>query len=223
MSDISLVIIDDHPILRKGLRDLLRDVPGFRVVGEAENGARALELIEDVAPDIAIVDVDMPVMDGIDLVKMLRKNRVSIEIIYLTIHKDRSLLRSLSRFGVKGYVLKDSATEEIIDCVKAVAAGERFVSPKLERERNDPEAAEKPQLSGIETLTAGELRVLSLIALSRTNREIAGELFISVRTVETHRYNICFKLGLKGPHVLLKFAVSNKKRILNAHNLREFS
>jgi DNA-binding NarL/FixJ family response regulator len=191
-------------------------------VGHAENGAQALELIEVTNPDIAIIDIDMPIRDGIELVKMLRKHGIEIKIIFLTIHKDRSLLRSLTSLGVKGYVLKDSAIDEIVDCVRAAEAGERFVSPKLERQRHANEVRfDGATLVGVETLTPSELRILYLISLSRTSREIANELGISVRTVETHRYNIGSKLDLKGTHASQKIAVEHKPQILNAHNLRE--
>jgi two-component system, NarL family, nitrate/nitrite response regulator NarL len=218
MKEVSLVVIDDHPVLRKGLVETLSAVEGFRVVGEAENGASGLELIESTSPDLAIVDIDMPVMDGIDLVRILRKSNRTVEIVFLTIHKDRSLLRSLPSLGVRGYVLKDSSTEEILECVRTVASGRRFVSAKLEA--FEPKPQEEPYLMGIDNLTSSELIVLFLISQSRTSREIADELTVSVRTIDTHRYNITAKLGLKGSHALLKFAVENRSEISNAHNLR---
>ncbi len=218
MREVRLVIIDDHPLLRFGLRDLLSAVPEIEVVGEAANGAQAIELIEEMKPDIAIVDVDMPLVDGIELVKLLRKRNKDVEVVFLTIHKDRSLLRSLPRLGVRGYVLKESATDEIIDCVRSVANGERYVSSKLEFDVASPEVVLP---DSVDSLTIGELRVLLLISHSRTNREIADELRVSVRTVETHRYNICAKLALSGTHSLLKFAVQNKSRIAHAASLRE--
>lgn len=218
MNRVRLVIVDDHPVLRMGLRDLLSAVPEFDVIGEAENGAQALELIDTVSPDLAIVDIDMPVLDGIELAKLLRSKQVRTHIVFLTIHRDRSLYRSLARMGVRGYVLKDSATEEIVDCVRAVVSGDRFVSPQV---ISVGESAGPTLLVGIESLTLSEIRVLALISDSRTNREIAEGLSVSVRTIETHRYNICSKLDLKGSHALLKFAVENKSSILNAYKLRE--
>jgi len=218
MNEVRLVVIDDHPVLRKGLVEVLDSVHGFQVVGEAENGAAGLELIESTIPDVAIVDIDMPIMDGIDMVRILRKRNRTVDVVFLTIHNDRSLLRSLPSLRVQGYLLKDSATDEIIDCVRAVASGDRFVSPRIERAESRSNA--EPSLLGVDQLTAGELKVLSLISDSRTSREIGEELSVSVRTVETHRYNIGTKLGLKGTHALLKFAVENRSAIANATTLR---
>lgn len=223
MSELRLVIVDDHPLLRKGLKDLLEAEAGIRVVGEAGNGAQGLELIETLAPDVAVLDIDMPVMDGIELARILSKRSITTALIFLTIHKDRSLIRSMASLGIKGYVLKDSAMDEIVECVKAVASGDRWLSPKL----NDiiphagGAASTSERVFEFERLTPAELRVLALIAQSKTNREIADELFISVRTVETHRYNICSKFYLQGSHSLLKFAIANKPEILNALNLSD--
>lgn len=219
MREITIVIVDDHPLLRKGLADHLSSVREFSIVGQAENGAKALEVIQETSPNVAIVDIDMPIMDGVELVKFLRKRGAETDIVFLTVHKDRALLRSLPKLGVRGYVLKDSATDEIIECIRSVTSGRRYVSPKLEGSPKDPK--DDALLAGIEDLTPSELRVLYFISLSRTSREIAEHLAVSVRTVEAHRYNVGSKLGLAGTHALLKFAVEHKSEILNAYTLSE--
>jgi DNA-binding NarL/FixJ family response regulator len=223
MSEIRVAIVDDHPLIRKALEDLLRSEAGISVIGEASNGAKGLELIVSAKPDIAVIDIDMPVLDGIELARLLKKQGSKTLLIFLTILKDRSLIRSMAELGARGYVLKDSAMEEVVECVRAVAAGERWLSPKLnEIAPIDERTSVAPgKLADLGQLTPTELKVLALIAHSRTNREIADELSVSVRTIETHRYNICSKFDLKGSHSLLRFAAAYKRQILTALNLSD--
>lgn len=221
--EIKVLIVDDHPLLRKGLRDLLEKDHEIEVIGEAENGAQALEASNRLKPDILVLDIDMPVLDGIEVARILKKSRSSPRVIFLTIHKDRSLLRSIRALGARGYVLKDSALTDIVDCIKAVIQGKTFVSKEMESHIQDKSISDE-RISGLvilEKLTPTEVRVLGMIANSRTNNEIADEFSVSIRTVENHRYNICQKLDLKGSHALFKFAVSNKTAILNAIRLGE--
>jgi DNA-binding NarL/FixJ family response regulator len=208
-----IVIADDHPVFRFGLRQIIEAEPGFDVVGEADQGEAARDLIQKARPAIAILDVAMPKMDGLALARFLQKEEIAVKIILVTMYREEKLFKKALEAGVKGYVLKDSAASDIISCIKAVAAGQNYTSPELttylvSRVRQG-DAVREPR-SGVETLTATELRVLALLAEYKTSKEIAQELFVSPRTVETHRNNICQKLGIHGSHALMKFALAQK-------------
>lgn len=216
-NSLKIVIADDHPIFRQGLAQILAGHPGWEIAGEAENGVQVVEAAGRTFPDIAILDIDMPEMDGIDAAKAIRELSPKTGLIFLTLHKDRSVLRSMAALRVRGYVLKDSALGEIVECVNTVRKGGTYLSPALNELllsgfEHEPSAE---TLSVVGTLTEAEKRVLEMITRSRTSKEIADALYVSVRTVEKHRYNICTKLGLSGPHALFKYAVDNRDGILS--------
>lgn len=219
---IKIVIADDHPIFRRGLAEILASTRDFSVIGEVENGARALELVEQSSPDVAILDLDMPVLDGIAVAKMIHERRLPVKVIFLTMHRNQSVVRSMNKIGVSGYVLKDAVLDEIVDCIRAVVNGEQFLGSGLGQRDSSgvPSSIGTSTIDDINELSQTERKVLSEIARSRSNREIAKDLFISVRTVETHRYNICSKLHIKGPHALLRFALANKDIIHAEEKLR---
>lgn len=211
-SPIRIVIADDHPIFRSGLAQLLKSEESIEIVGEAENGETALAVIRQASPDVAVLDIDMPGKGGFEVAEQLIAENAGTGIIFLTMHKNETLFNRALSLGVKGFVLKDSAMEDILSAVKLVSQGENFISPALstfllkrarsavEFEQNNP---------SVRDLTATERRILGLIGSYKTSKEIADELFISQRTVDTHRNNISTKLGLKGTHALLKFALDN--------------
>jgi DNA-binding NarL/FixJ family response regulator len=213
-SELNIVIADDHPIFRRGLRMVIEADPQLKVVAEAEDGAMALAEIKRLQPQVALLDMDMPHLDGMAVAREIRELRLPVAVAFLTMHKDEGTFNAALDLGVKGYVVKDSAANEIIGCIKAVAAGQSFISPVLSGlllNRNSPGAQQQP--SALNTLTQAERRVLRLIATGKLNNEIAETLFISVRTVEHHRSNICSKLGLNGKHALLTFALTHKSEI----------
>ena len=215
-AEIRVFIADDHPIFRQGLKLIIEKDSQLKVVGEADDGEEALEDLKRSVAQIAILDVDMPNKDGFEVVREMRRQRMRAEVVFLTMHKDERFLNAALDLGVKGYVLKDSAVTEIVDCIRSVAAGRDYISPQLSnflinRHRQGTQLADaRPQL---EQLSPTERRVLQLIGQYKTSKEIAGELLISVRTVEHHRANIAEKLELKGSHVLLKFAVEHLSEI----------
>jgi DNA-binding NarL/FixJ family response regulator len=215
-SEIKVFIADDHPIFRQGLKVIIEKDKQLKVVGEADNGEAALQDLKRSGAQIAILDVDMPNKDGFEVVREMHRQRIRVEVVFLTMHKDERFLSAALDLGVKGYVLKDSAVTEIVNCIRSVAAGRDYVSPQLSsllinRHRQSAQlAGAKPQL---EQLSPTERRVLQLIGQYKTSKEIASELLISVRTVEHHRANIAEKLELKGSHVLLKFAVEHLSEI----------
>ena len=214
---LSIVIADDHPLFRVGLRETIESEPGFKVVGEAGDGEQALEMIREMHPAIAIMDVSMPKLDGLALARKLVAQAPSVGIILVTMYREQKLFTQALEAGVKGYVLKDSAATGIISCIKAVAAGQNYASPELTtylvKRVRQAETAGSPR-SDLEGLTTTELRILSLLAEYKTSKEIAQELFISPRTVDTHRNNICQKLNIHGSHALVKFALGHKDLLL---------
>ncbi len=214
---IELLIADDHPIVREGLRQAIEKDKKLTVVAEAGNGREAIELIKEFSPRIVILDVDMPLMNGFDVARWIRKNEISAEMIFLTMHGDEDIFNEAIDLGAKGFVLKDSALLDIVECIKAVAQNRHFTSHALtsflinRSKRAIQMTGEKPLLSD---LTSTERRVLKLIAENLTTNEIAKKLFISPRTVEKHRSNISNKLNLQGSNSLLKFALLNKSKLL---------
>lgn len=215
-NEISILIADDHPIVRQGLRQTIEVERGLKIVAEASEGRTALEQITSIKPDVAILDIDMPELDGFGVARLVGERKLPVSIIFLTIHREEDFFNEAMNLGAKGYVLKDSALADIVACIKAVAAGQPYVSPSLTshllnlRQRSTKLST---QVHGLKELSQTELRILKLVAEYKTNKEIADELFISHRTVETHRTNICNKLELRGNHALMKFALSHKSEL----------
>jgi DNA-binding NarL/FixJ family response regulator len=215
-ADILVLIADDHPIFRKGLRDVIEAASGLKVVAEAGDGTEALKLIEALAPDIAILDIHMPKTSGFEVAREVGRRRFTVKVIFLTMYEDEDTFNEAMDVGVKGYVLKESAVTDIIAGVKTVAAGRHFISPSISTHlvnRSARSVSLAKEKRGINELTPSERRILRLVAENKTSREIAEELFISFRTVENHRANICNKLELHGSHSLVKFAIEHKSQL----------
>jgi DNA-binding NarL/FixJ family response regulator len=217
MENITIIIADDHPIVRKGLRETIEEESNFIVLAEVDNGQKAIEAIEKFSPKVTILDIDMPIMNGFEVARAIREKRFPTEIIFLTMHRDEELFNEAIDLGAKGFVLKDSALTDIIECIKTVAASQHYASHALtsfliKRSRRAIGLSEKQP--SINDLTLSERRVLKLIAENLTTREIGEQLFISPRTVEKHRENICQKLNLQGSHSLFKFALQHKSELL---------
>ena len=212
---IRLVIADDHPIVRQGLRQAIERDAGLQVLAEAGSGPEALERIAALGPEVAVLDIDMPGMDGFTVARELSRRGVAVEIIFLTIHCEEEYFNEALDLGAKGYVLKDSAITDIVSGIRAVASGQHYTSPALtsylvDRARRPAAPAARP---GLDALTPTERQVLKLLAEYKTSQEIADQLFISPHTVRTHRKNICMKLELQGNHALMKFALEHKARL----------
>lgn len=213
---VSVVMADDHPIVRQGLRQMIEADGALSIVAEAGDGRAALELIEINRPDVAVLDIDMPQMDGFAVARALLQKRLAVKVAFLTMHSEAELFQAAMELDVQGYVLKDSAVTDIVQCIKAVAAGRPYLSPALSallldrRRRTDELDRARPGLHG---LSPTERRVLKLIAADKTSREIGAELFISPRTVESHRTNISRKLDLHGSLALVKFALAHKSEL----------
>jgi DNA-binding NarL/FixJ family response regulator len=210
---ITILIADDHPIFRRGLRQIIETEADLTIVGEASDGEEALTAIRDLNPAVAVLDVDMPKRDGLELARLVKTENLATAVIILTMYKEERFFNAALDAGVMGYVIKDSAINEISAAVRAAAAGQNFISPtlstllvnRLNRAENTGPAA------AADSLTAAERRVLKLVAEYKTNKQIADELCVSVRTVEAHRAHICNKLDITGSHALLQFALKELK------------
>jgi DNA-binding NarL/FixJ family response regulator len=200
--EVRLLIVDDHPVFRRGLKEIIEENPGFRIVGEASDGEEALRLAADLRPAIAVVDIDMPRLNGLETVRALQKLKLPVSVIFLTMYKEEDMFNAAMDLGVKAYILKENAADDILEALERVSRGETFISQSMSeigQRRADRVQAlllSKPQ---IEDLTAAERRILKLIAEDRTSKEIADLLQISIKTVDNHRLNICHKLNLRGP------------------------
>ena len=215
MNEIKIIIADDHPIFRGGLRGVIEKEPRIEIVAEADDGATALEKIKRHLPHVAVLDLDMPEMDGFAVARELQKLRLPTSVVILTMHKDETHFNQAIDLGVRGFVVKDGAASEIVGCVKTVAAGREYFSPAvsahlLSRARRSVSFNHQ---AGIADLTATERRVLFLLAELKTSKEIAAALGVSPRTIENHRARICQKLDLQGSHALTKFALQHKAEL----------
>jgi DNA-binding NarL/FixJ family response regulator len=208
MSDSKrIVIADDEAEVRQRVRRALDKSPRLQVVGEAENGAEAWECVTRLQPDIAIVDIGMPEMDGMALARRIRHAGLAVDVIFLTVCAEKAMFDAAIALGMKGYLLKHYTGDEILTCVEAVAAGELCASPPVvthivERIQGHAERATDAAME----LTFQERAILRRIRQQKSSKEIAEQMGISVRTVETHRSNICKKLGIQGNYGLNRYA-----------------
>ena len=211
--EISIVIADDHPVFRQGLRQGIEMERGLKVVGEAGDGEAALALIQELRPEVAVLDINMPNLKGFDVARRIGQQGLKVGVIFLTMYDDERMFNEALNVGALGYLLKDSAISDIAESVRAVASGRHFISPSISRflvNRANRGAALSQKTPSLKDLTPAELRVLKLIGEHKTSKEIAAQLFISHRTVENHRTNICQKLGIHGSNALIKFALEHK-------------
>lgn len=216
-SKIRIVLADDHPIVRNGLKRNIQEIEGWSVIAEAADGETALALIQKHRPHIAVLDIDMPKMDGLAVAREVRRQSLNTKIIFLTLHNDQDFFHAAIDLGGMGYILKDSATLEIVACIQAVADGRPFyssvlTSPALQKRET---SIMKPGDSLMRQLTPTERKILLLVGDGKSSKEIGAELSISYRTVENHRTSMCRKLLLEGegPSALLRFALQNKSAL----------
>lgn len=214
VKSLRILLADDHPIVRQGLRQIIEADAGLSVIAEANDGNEALAAIRQNKPDVAVLDIDMPRLDGFGVARAIKGSEVAIVI--LTMHKEPELFDAALDLGIKGYVLKDSAVTDIVEAIKSVAAGRAYLSPAMSdhllARRNRQESFAKEH-SGLDSLSPMERQVLALIADDLSSKEIAAQLSISPRTVESHRANICKKLDLHGTLALVRFALTHKAQL----------
>ncbi|WP_122388546.1 response regulator [Pseudomonas syringae group genomosp. 3] len=199
---IRLALVDDHSLVRDGIRALLSVVPNVAVVGEAENGAQAIEMVEQCKPDLLLLDINLPDINGLVLTRKIRERHPSLRILVLSMHDSKEYVSKSLRAGASGYVLKNSPSREIVAAIEAIATGGTFYSAEIAQKLllDDGESSE---------LTPRESQVLYKMAQGLNNKEMARELNISVRTVETHRLSIRRKLKIDKPAALVKYAIDH--------------
>jgi DNA-binding NarL/FixJ family response regulator len=213
---VNLLIVDDHPVFRRGLREIIEENSKFNVIGETSDGGTALRLARELKPDIAIVDIDMPGMNGLETVRAFQKDELPVIVIFLTMYKEEDMFNAAMDLGVKAYIVKDNAADEILAALEKVVANEPFISQSMAdmgQRRSNRVQEILLGIPQIDDLTPAERRILKLIAEDHTSKEIADKLKISTKTIENHRQNICHKLKLYGSHSLLKFAFEHKSHL----------
>lgn len=208
---IQILIADDHPIVRQGLRHTIETEAGLEIVCETGNGQETLTAARQFQPQIIILDIDLPEMDGFEVMDALRREKIEAKVIFLTVHREESFMRRALSLGGAGYVLKDCAVTDILAAIRAVSEGLPFISPAMTTYLIKDKSS--PGLGSLESLTPAELRVLRLVAQYKTTQEIAETLGVSPRTIESHRATIMQKLGLRGSHSLMRYALQHLAEI----------
>lgn len=214
-SSIKIVIADDHPIFLNGLRQIIES-SDYYIAAEAKNGKDALEMIDRHKPDIAVLDIEMPFLDGLEVLAKIKKTNNFTRVILLTAHKNERIFNRAMDTGAFGYVLKENASSELTECIRTVLEEDYYVSPAISSliiSRNRKRQELEESHPGLSSLSRIEKQVLKMIAESKSSREISDELFVSIRTVEKHRENISKKLDVHGSNALLKFALDNRSSI----------
>lgn len=209
MSPLTIVLADDHAVVRSGLRALLESELVCAVVGEAGNGPEALALVERLQPTLLVVDLMMPGLSGLEVARQARQTAPNTKIVILSMHSDESYVREALRVGVTAYVLKEAMSNDFVYALQQAASGRRYLSPPLSEKALDAYASQTVEttLDLYETLTSREREILYLAAQGMTSAEIAERLMIGVRTVDTHRASMMRKLGLHTPLDLIRYAV----------------
>jgi two-component system, NarL family, response regulator NreC len=208
---INIILADDHQVVRKGLRALLSSEPDFSVVGEAGDGLETVQLVEQVQPDILVLDLMMSGINGLEVTRQLSKKGIKTGIVILSMHNNEAYVLEALRSGARAYILKDSPPEELTRAIREVSSGRRYLSSPL-TERAIEAYTQKTEVKPIdpyEQLTTREREILQLAAQGCTNSDIASRLYISPRTVETHRTNLMRKLGLHNHTQLIQFAIQH--------------
>jgi two-component system, NarL family, response regulator NreC len=210
---IRILLADDHGVVRKGLRFLLEQEPGFEIVGEAGDGREAVRLSEETNPDIVIMDIAMPMLNGIEAASQMVKRRPEVGIVILSMHSDEDYLLSALNAGAKGYLLKDSAEADLVRAIQAVHRGTPFFSPEIAKTMLEDYMRFLQQRNlqdSYDLLTEREKEVLQLLAEGKSNKEVAGILEVSVYTVDTHRMHLMQKLNLHNTAEIVLYAVRKK-------------
>ena len=209
-SSLRVLLADDHPIVLEGVKSLVTAEPGLEVVGEARDGYTALRMATELKPDIAIVDISMPGLNGVKIAELLRTSCPACKVLILTVHEDSSYLRQLLEVGISGYVLKRSASEELVRAIIAVAAGGLYLDPAIAGKAVAVGSTRlpEPQSDDLVDLSGREIEVLRLTASGHSNKSMASELLISVKTVETYKARAMEKLGFRTRVELVRYVLS---------------
>lgn len=210
MSRIRVLLAEDHTIVRKGLRSLLDSEADIEVAGEAEDGRQALRKVEQLLPDVVVMDITMPGLNGLEATRQIKKRFPEVKVLILTVHTSEEYVRQMLRVGASGYLIKRAAPAELITAIRAAQRGDAFLSPSISRkvvEEYLQHSGAFADRDSYEKLTDREREVLQLIAEGRSTREIADLLHISVKTAESHRANLTGKLGIRTTAELTRYAI----------------
>lgn len=209
---IEVLLADDHPVVRRGLKATIEEDEGLRVVAQALDGNDALRQIIELRPAVAILDIDMPGLNGLGVAREVSAQNIDTRIIFMTFHADEDLMRAAMDVGGKGYLLKGSETDEVVAAIHAVCAGRTYIGSTMAAVllKQNTGASRSGQLLDISVLTPTEKKVLRLIADGLSSKEIGDQLSIHYRTVENHRTNMCRKLNIEGANALARFALQHR-------------
>jgi two-component system response regulator NreC len=210
MAKAKVLLVEDHVIVRQGIKALFSDEPDLEIVGEADDGRAALQSVSELEPDVVLMDISMPGLNGIEATRQIRQNHPEVKVVVLSMHSNEEYVFQVLRAGASGYVLKQSDSSEVLTAIRAALAGGSFLSPPISRTVIDDYVRRAEARGGdedLELLTSREREVLQLLAEGLSNREIAEQLNISIKTVETHRSNMMGKLGVSSKTELVKYAL----------------
>lgn len=215
MSNVRIFLADDHAILREGLKFIITSIDGYEIIGESGDGKQALEMIEKLKPDVAIIDITMPTMTGIDISRHLKKYNSGVKIIILSRHSNDEYVNILLKYGIRGYVLKDNAGDDLLRAIAEVLQGNIYLSPRITKSVISGHVAQDNADSSdgktvrFSVLSGREQEILKLIAEGKSNVEIASLLWISEKTVKVHRANIMKKLNIHKVTDIVKYALKS--------------
>jgi DNA-binding NarL/FixJ family response regulator len=213
MSELRIVIVDDHSVVRRGVRALLESQPGWEVVGEATTGREAVDAVKRLQPDVVVMDMSLPELNGLEATRQILKEAPRTEVLVLTMHHSEELVRDVLHAGARGYVLKSDADASLINAVDSLRRHKPFLTGKVTEvvlddylRRDDEDAADEPHSA----LTPREREIIQLLAEGKSNKEAASTLSLSVKTIEAHRANLMRKLRLRSVSDLVRYAVRNR-------------
>lgn len=207
MNKTNVLLVDDHQIILDGLKSLLKNAEEINFSAEANNGREALRILDILSIDVVLMDIDMPVMNGIDALKEIRKRFPDVKVIILSMHNEAGMIKNLIELGASGYLLKSCSQDELIDAITKVASGHSFFSADVTLSLLNPQTSNGK--TKVEFLTERETEILKLIAAGFSNKEIGDKLFISHRTVDTHRTNLMKKLDVGNIAGIISYAIRN--------------
>ena len=210
MSTLRILVADDHDVVRRGLKSVLEDQPGWEVCAEANNGRQAVDRARQFKPDVVVLDITMPELNGLEAARQIRRLLPETEVIVLTVHESEELVQEVLRAGARGYVLKSDAGRDLVAAIHAVRQHKTFFTSKVSRIYSEASLKSEDGESAGRPLTPREREIVQLLAEGKSNKEVADVLSISVKTVETHRTNIMRKLHLHSVSELVRYAVRNK-------------
>ena len=213
MKAIKILIADDHPVFLFGLRAIINQMNDCFIVNISSDGKRAYKLICKIIPDLVVLDIDMPHLNGIQIANKLGESHPRIKIVFLTVNKDESIFNFAFRSGARGYVLKDNAATDIVRCINTVFLGKIFISPQMRSFYNHMTTINSTVFDLINRLTDTEKVVLHEVSKNKSSSDIASKLSITNKTVHNHRFNICKKMNLEGVNSLLTYSLLNKQTI----------